>query len=86
MGLQYNVQVLRDDGTVAGFYGDFLREHYGALGIIAGMTPEGVSENGWSQLVSTNTAATFLRQFGARDDAKEFEAEYEGELVRITIA
>lgn len=86
MGLQYNVQVLREDGTVVGFSADFLRENYGSLTLITGMLPERVSQEGWSQLVSTQTAATFLRQFGQRDDAKEFEAEYEGELVRITIA
>lgn len=86
MGLQYNVQVLREDGTVIGFSGDFLREHYGKLPLITGMLPEKVAEYGWSQLVSTNLAATFLRQFGCREDLKDFEAEFEGELVRITIA
>lgn len=86
MGLQYNVQVLREDGTAIGFSGDFLRKDYGALAIIAGKRSEDVAQKGWSQLVSTRVAATFLRQFGQRDHYKDFEAEFEGELVRITIA
>jgi len=87
MGFSYNVQVLRGDGTVIGFSSAIKQKDYGAMAIVTGIDHRHLdSMGGWSQLVSTRVAATFLRQFGERDHANEFEAEYEGELVRITIA
>lgn len=88
MGLQYNVQILCGSHSVVGFSGGFLREHYGALAIITGMPPEKVAEECWSQLVSTEMAATFLRHFGEPGHYEDFGGHYGGEaaLVRITIA
>lgn len=87
MKLHYNVQVLREDGTVIGFSAPILEKDYGAMSFVTGIPARHLAmSDGWSQLVSTRVAATFLRQFGEREHYRDFEAEFEGELVRITIA
>lgn len=86
MGLQYNVQVLRENGIVDGFSGDFLRENYGFLPLITGMLSERVAQDGWGQLVSVGVAAEFLKKFGAPSHYREFLSGIKGELVRLTIA
>ena len=87
MGLQYHVQVLHTHGNVSGFTGDFLRENYGQLSFLTGKTPEGVSEDGWSQLVSYSTASEFMRRYGAGDNYRQWRGgHFVGEMYRITIA